>query len=83
MAYVYDYLKGDMMHEHPIKVVGSEPASAKEGSLIIDTSDDGMKVYYGGSWQLLHTLVAATPSFLLLETGDFILLEDGFKLQLN
>ena len=70
-----------MMHEHPIRLVNGEPASAKEGALIIDTSDDGMKVYYGGSWQLLHTLTPSAPSFLLLEDGFYLLLEDGFKLQ--
>lgn len=83
MGYVYDYLKGDMLHEHPIRLVSSDPASAKEGSLIINTTDDGMKVYYGGSWQTLHTLTPATPSFLLLEDGFFLLLEDGSKLILE
>ena len=71
------------MHEHPIRLVSSDPASAKEGSFIINTTDDGYKVYYGGTWQTLHTLTPATASFLLLEDGFSILLEDGFKLQLN
>lgn len=83
MAYVYDYLKGDMMHEHPIKTGASDPASAKEGSLFINTTTDDMKVYYGGAWQTLHTLTPATPSFLLLEDGFFLLLEDGSKLILE
>lgn len=60
MAYVFDYIKGDLFHEHPIKQVSSDPASAKEGSLIINTSDNGMKVYYGGTWQTLHTLTPAS-----------------------
>lgn len=80
MPYVVDKFVGDLFHEHPIKQVTSDPASAKEGSLIINATDDGMKVYYNGSWQLLHTL---DPYALLLEDGFYILLEDGFKLQLN
>lgn len=83
MSYVYDYLKGDMLHEHPIRIVSSEPASAKEGSLIIDSSDNGMKVYYGGTWQLLHTLTFTSTPALLLEDGFYILLEDGSKLLLE
>jgi energy-converting hydrogenase Eha subunit G len=37
----------------------SDPSSASPGDLFINTSDNGMKVYYGGNWQTLHTL---TPS---------------------
>lgn len=60
MGYVYDYLKGDLFHEHAIKHVSSDPASAKTGSLIINTSTNEMKVYYGGTWQVLHTLTPAS-----------------------
>jgi len=74
MAYVYDYFKGDLLHEHPIKQVSSDPASAKEGSLIINTTTDAMKVYYGGTWQTLHTLtpgVATGIGTWIIET-DFV-----------
>ena len=33
----------------------SDPSSASPGDLFINTSDNGMKVYYGGNWQTLHT----------------------------
>ena len=83
MGYVYDAFKGNLFHEHPIRQVTADPASAKEGSLIINTSTDEMKVYYGGTWQILHSLTPSTPSFLLLEDGFTLLLEDGFKLKLE
>jgi len=84
MGYVSDGFKGDLFHEHPIKQVTSDPASAKEGSLIINTSTNIMKVYYGGAWQTLHSLGADTPYFFLLEDGFNFLQEDGTsKLQLE
>lgn len=83
MGFVYDAFKGKMFHEHPIKQVTADPASAKEGSLIINTTTDEMKVYYGSSWQVLHTLTPATPSYFLLEDAFTLLLEDGFKLKLE
>lgn len=62
----------------------SDPASAFEGELFINTADDGFKVYYGGSWQTLHTLTPGVASFLLLEDGFSFLQEDGTsKLQLE
>lgn len=78
MGFVFDALKGNMFHEHPIEQVSSDPASAEEGSLIINTVTNEMKVYYAGAWQVLHTLTAASPSFYLLEDGtSFFLQEDG------
>jgi len=84
MGYVFDGFKGDLFHEHPIKQVTSDPASAKEGSLIINTSTNIMKIYYGGTWQDLHTLIGFPVTFLLLEDGFNFLQEDGSsKLQLE
>jgi len=80
MAYVYDYLKGDMMHEHPIRLVTSDPASAKEGSLIINTTSHEMKVYYFSSWQTLHTLAASFSYFLQEDGSSRFLQEDGSSL---
>lgn len=78
MGYVNDAFVGDLFHEHPIKQVTSDPASAKEGSLIVNTSTNEMKIYYSGSWQVLHTLTAAALSFFLQEDGSsFFLQEDG------
>lgn len=56
----------------------SDPASASEGDLFINTSDHGYKVYYGGTWQTLHTLTAAALSYFLQEDGTSkFVLEDG------
>lgn len=78
MPYVRDKFVGNLFHEHPIKQVSSDPASAKDGSMIVNTVTNEMKVYYGGVWQVLHTLTASSPSFYLLEDGtSFFLQEDG------
>lgn len=55
-----------------------DPASASEGDLFINTTDNGYKVYYSGTWQTLHTLTAAALSYFLQEDGSSrFLLEDG------
>lgn len=78
MGFVFDPLQGESFHEHPVRRVSANPASAKEGSLIINTTDGGMKIFYGGVWQTLHTLTSAALTFFLQEDGtSFFLLEDG------
>lgn len=64
-------------------VSASEPSSPEEGWTYINSSDNGYYIYYGETWQLLHTLTPATLSFLLLETGDILLKEDGDKVALQ
>jgi hypothetical protein len=64
-------------------LLGSEPLSTIEGKTYINLVDNGYYIYYGGTWQLLHTLTAAAATYLLLEDSSFILLEDGSKLILN
>ena len=49
-----------------------------DGDTYFNTSDYGIYFYYDGTWYLLHTLVVAVD-FLLLETGDILLKEDGDK----
>lgn len=61
-----------------ITLVTSDPGSASEGDLIINTTTNEMKVYYGGTWQVLHTLTPGTSSYYLMEDGvSHYLLEDG------
>lgn len=80
MGLVIDYIIGDaLMHSHPLDSVTSDPASGTTGQLILNTTDDTIKVYYAGSWQTLHTLTSAAASYLLQETGDFLLQETGDK----
>lgn len=64
-------------------VSASEPTSPVEGWTYINSGDDGYYIYYGGTWQLLHTLTGASDSFLLLEDGFIVLLETGDKLVLQ
>lgn len=53
------------------------PANPVDGNMYINSGDNGLYIYYGSSWQLLHTLTPPTLSFLLLEDNSYLLLEDG------
>lgn len=77
MAYKFNPFHKRLDFYGAIPTGTSDPSGASEGDLFINTTDDGMKVYYGGTWQTLHTLTAAIPSFLLLEDTFSFLLEDG------
>lgn len=81
---VYDattekWVNGNVASSSSIVTTGaSEPSSPVEGQLFINTTDNGYKVYYGGTWQTLHTLTAGTSSYWLQEDGtSFFLQEDG------
>ena len=63
-------------------VLAAAPSNPSEGWTYINSGDNGYYIYYCGDWQLLHTLVCA-DEFLLLETGDFFLKEDGNKIILE
>lgn len=78
MGVVFDKLLGEaLLHEHPLNVVTSDPSSAKDGATILNTADSTIKVFYDGTWYTLHTLTI--PDSILLESGDFALLESGSK----
>jgi len=64
-------------------ILAAAPAGPSNGWLYINSGDDKMYIYYGGTWQALHTLTPAALTYLLLETGDKILLETGDKLALE
>lgn len=64
-------------------VLAAAPSNPQEGWTYINSGDDGYYIYYDGTWQLLHTLTPAQLSFLLLETGDILLKEDGDKVALE
>jgi len=59
------------------------PTSPEQGDMYIDTDDNILYIYYGSTWQAIHELTPAADSFLLLETGDALLLESGGKLVLE
>lgn len=62
-----------------LEVVSSDPATGADGQMIINNTDDTVKLWYAGSWQTLHTLTPAAASYLLQEIGDFLLQESGDK----
>ncbi len=64
-------------------VLAIAPANPIEGWRYIDSDNDTMYVYYGGSWQSIHVLTPATADYLLMETGDTLLLESGDKIVLE
>lgn len=57
-------------------VLASAPSSPQQGWMYINSGDNVLYIYYGSTWQALHTL-SLLLNYLLLETGDSILLEDG------
>ena len=68
------------LHEFVFPVLASAPTSPTEGSWYINSGDNKVYVYYGGTWQDLHALTPAAANYLLLESGDSLLLESGDKL---
>lgn len=77
MSVVFDkLLEEPLLHRH-MKIVSSEPVSAAQLDQIYITTTHEIKMYYDGNWYLLHTLTV--PDKILLESGDYLLLENGSK----
>jgi hypothetical protein len=86
MPYKFNPLTGNLDYYKDSNFRGvsaTAPSSPQEGWTYIDSDDNGYYIYYGESWQLLHTLTPAALNFLLLESGDILLKEDGDKLALQ
>lgn len=79
MGAIYDKLLGEMVLHNHVKFVSSDPASANEGDWILNTTNHTIKIYYSGAWRTLHT-ISIEDYYLLLETGDFLLQENGDKI---
>ena len=62
--------------------VTSDPANGRDGQMILNTVTGEVKIYFQSAWNVLHTLTTGA-SRLLLENGDFYLLENGEKLILG
>lgn len=63
-------------------VFSTPPTNPVDGDRYIDSDDDTMYVYYGGTWQALHVLTPAAPAPMLegVPYGLLLLLtipEDG------
>ncbi len=50
------------------------PSNPYQGQVYTNAIDNNVYIFFGGSWQVLHTLVSTD---LLTETGDLLLLERG------
>jgi hypothetical protein len=61
-------------------VFADPPAPTIEGCQYINSGDNGLYIWYGGTWQLVATLVPLALVFLLLEDDAFLLKEDSDKL---
>jgi len=64
---------------YPLIYVTANPASAEEGTLILNTSAHSVYVWYSGDWRLLHTITIAIE-YLLTEDDNFIVQEAGDKI---
>lgn len=64
-------------------VLSSAPSGPSEGWTYINSTDDGYYIYYGGSWQLLHTLTPPAADYILFENSDRMLMENGDLAQLE
>lgn len=64
-------------------ILASAPSSPEQGWRYVNSGDNIMYVYYGNTWQAIHTLTPAAAEYLLLETGDFMLTEAGDKIVLE
>ena len=60
-------------------ILPSAPISPDEGWTYINSVNDTLYIYYGGTWQALHLLTPAVLEYLLQENNDYILLEDGIN----
>lgn len=76
----FDPILGEYRQADYPKILATAPSGPKEGYTYINSVDNGYYIYYGGAWQLLHTLTPAALEYLLLESGNFFLLETGDKL---
>jgi len=86
MSYRFNPFTGNLdtvIDNEMILDVLDAPPEAEEGRMYIDSSSNEMMVCYGGIWVTLHTFGAPVYYYLLLESNDNFLLEDGNKLILG
>jgi hypothetical protein len=62
-------------------ILSIDPASPDQGWTYINSTNHGYYIYYGGAWQLLHTLTPAENVDLTNEDGTTLTNEDGTTLQ--
>ena len=76
MAYKFNPFTSNFDIDNSTIVAASDPASAAEGTFLINTTSGTLKIYYAGAWHIIFTFPSVADE-LLLETGDIVLLETG------
>ena len=66
---------------NPLTVSATAPASS-EGLMYVNSTDNTVRIYYGGTWTTLHTLAPPVYFYLQLQDG-YLLLQDDSKIILN
>ena len=70
-------LTGYLNRDHWRGVSATEPDGV-EGDYYINSVDNGYYIYYNGGWSLVATTIPpVTTTGILLESGDYLLLETG------
>ena len=79
MGIVFDKVLGEALLHNHIKVSNTEPSTAVNGDMYINSFTNTLNLYYSEEWRILHTFTVG-PYFLLQENGDFIFQENNDKI---
>jgi hypothetical protein len=63
-------------------VLSSEPSNPAQGWTYINSGDNGYYIFYGSTWQLLHTLTPATQENVIFDGENVIFDGEQVKGQL-
>jgi hypothetical protein len=75
MGIVIDKILGQaLLHEHPVRNTTTDPTTAKSGTLILNTTDYKVKIFFLNAWFVLADL---SLQLLLDETGTNLLSENN------
>lgn len=83
MGIVVDKVLGKiLLHKHQIPVLSTEPTSAKQGDVYINSTDNTYNAYYAGEWFTLHTLSTTTGDYDFMDGTQFDFM-DGVPITFN
>ena len=81
MAYKYNPFSSKLdYYGNVIDEFVTAPSNPYQGQMYANAIDDTVNIWFGNVWQVLHTLVSSS---VLLENGNYLLLESGFKIYLD
>jgi hypothetical protein len=83
MGVVIDKALGrELIHEHPVTLSATEPATTKEGLLYFNTTDSTLYIYYGGAWIAIGSgttvdgvYLAENDDYFITEADDYLATE--------